>query len=37
MNWRQMGLLAGRIVPELVSADETAKELLETSYTGGAR
>jgi hypothetical protein len=33
----QMGLLAGRIVPELVSADEATKELSETSYTGGAK
>lgn len=33
----QLGLLAGRIVPELVGAAEATKELPELSYTGGAK
>jgi hypothetical protein len=33
----QMGLLVGRVVPELVGADEATKELPELSYTGGTK
>lgn len=33
----QLGLVAGHIVPELVSPDEAKKELPELSYTGGAK
>ena len=29
-----MGLMAGRVVPELVGADEARKELVDLSYTG---
>jgi len=32
-----IGLLVGRIVPELVNADEAKKELPELSYTGKAQ
>ena len=32
-----MGLMVGRVIPELVSADEARKELGELSYTGGPK
>lgn len=31
-----MGFMVGRVVPELVGADEAKKEIAETSYTGQA-
>ncbi|MGW8394564.1 DUF2846 domain-containing protein [Pseudoduganella sp. HUAS MS19] len=33
----QMGMLAGHVIPELVSADEAQKELPSLSFTGAAK
>lgn len=33
----QMGLMVGRVVPELVGAEEARKELTDLSYTGAAK
>lgn len=32
-----MGFMAGHVVPELVSADDAKKELVDLSYTGGIK